>query len=390
MALARQRARFAQLLGADLLTSRWLQRLGRISFLGTLDEHPRSRRASSRLEHSLGVATLAADAAEALDLPTEQARIFVTACLLHDIGHYPLSHAAEAAFARVLGAGHHEVGRWIICGSGPIPREQSLAPQLEQLDIDPALVWGLLDHDPDLPAALQPLARLLQAPINLDTLEGIHRAARDFRIRSPRLPEHIFGWVDGEIGIARPALAAIDRFWLLKDRVYDQVINIPSNILAEARLCELVAREIGLAVLESLDHFDDPALQRHLGSESLRQVALVEREDRDYELWSSADYGQRVGLSIGESRVELGPGAALVAEDGHAPVMVRVRKRYYVDPSVEPGREGLALSTWSRRYRHEKTRAWLVSRRRDQLRLPLWSSTMLESGVAPASEAPEI
>ena len=40
------------------------------------------------------------------------------------------------------------------------------------------------------------------------------------------------------------ALAAIDRFWLLKDRVYDQVINIPSNILAEARLCELVAREI--------------------------------------------------------------------------------------------------------------------------------------------------
>src|SRR5688572_5687522 len=73
--VVRQRARLVELLGAPLLDSPWLARLGHISFLGTLDRHPRSRRASTRLEHSLGVATLAADAAVALDLPPARARL---------------------------------------------------------------------------------------------------------------------------------------------------------------------------------------------------------------------------------------------------------------------------------------------------------------------------
>ncbi|NVB36193.1 HD domain-containing protein [Pseudenhygromyxa sp. WMMC2535] len=371
MALARQRARVHELLGADLVHSPWLRRLGRISFLGTLDEHPRSRRASTRLEHSLGVAALAADAAEALALPTAKARVFVAACLLHDVGHYPLSHAAEPAFAKVLGAGHHEVGRWIILGAGPIPRVQSLAPQLEQLDIDPAVVWGIIDRSPELPADFAPLAELLKAPINLDTLEGIQRAARDFRVRSVRLPERVFTWVGDELGISRAALPAVDRFWGLKDRVYDQVINLPSNILAEARLCELVAQDIDATVLHGLEAFDDSALRRRLGAEGLERAALVDRDDRDYELWVRADYGERV------------------AKEEREPLMVRVRKRYYVDLAIEPeaGQEGLGLSRWIERYRHEKTRAWLVSRRRDQLRLPLPSAVFAEP---PASEAPEI
>ncbi|HLT36551.1 MAG TPA: HD domain-containing protein, partial [Enhygromyxa sp.] len=117
MTPARQRARIVELLGDSLLASPWLSRLGRISFLGTLDQHPRSRRSSNRLEHSLGVASLAADAAVDLGLPRERAQLFVAACLLHDIGHYPLSHAAEPAFAKLLGAGHHEVGRWIVLGT---------------------------------------------------------------------------------------------------------------------------------------------------------------------------------------------------------------------------------------------------------------------------------
>ena len=188
-------------------------------------------------------------------------------------------------------------------------------------------------------------------------------------MRRHRLPERIFAWVEGELGIARAALPAVDRFWLLKDRVYDQVINLPSNILAEARLCELVSSEIDRAVLEGLAHFDDPALRERIGDERIDRAAIVSREDLDYELWASADYGERVGA---KARV---------------PVMVRVRKRYYVDPGVEAGAQGLALSRWSHRYRHEKTRAWLVSRRCDQLRLPLPQTVFADP---PASEAPEI
>lgn len=369
MTTSRQRARLTELLGAPLLASPWLARLGRISFLGTLDRHPQSRRASTRLEHSLGVATLAADAAVALELSPVRARLFVSAALLHDVGHYPLSHAAEPAFVKVLGAGHHEVGRWLLLGEGPIPRRRSLRPVLEQLDIDPELTWAILNRSAELDAELRPLAELLAAPINLDTLEGISRVARDFRLRQRKLPERIFAWVDGELGIARAALASIDRFWELKDHVYDRVINLPSNMLAEARLCELVAANVDREVFDALDHFDDGALRRRLGDEALDRALLDGSEDGDYELWTSASYAETVGD----------------AAQRH-PVLIRSRKRYFVDRSVEPRVDGLPLRDWGARYRHERNTGWLVSRRQAQLSLPLpgLGADELES------EAPEI
>jgi HD superfamily phosphohydrolase len=377
MTPARQRARIVELLGEPLLGSPWLSRLGRISFLGTLDQHPRSRRASTRLEHSLGVAKLAADAAADLELPRARAQLFVAAALLHDIGHYPLSHAAEPAFTKLLGAGHHEVGRWIVLGTGPIPRMRSLAPTLEQLGVDPAAVWAIVDGSSSLAPELSPLAALLEAPINLDTLEGIHRVARDFRLRQRKLPARIFTWITTtrghELGIASEALPAIDRFWLLKHQVYDRVIDLPSNILAEARLCELVASKLDRDVLDALDGFDDPALHRRLGAEALASALLDGGDDRDYELWASERYGEIVGAGSPSER---------------RPLLVRTRKRYFVDPAVEPTDEGLPLSHWPRRYRHERTRGWLVSRRQDQLSLPLPGLAARADELS--SEAPEI
>ena len=356
-----RRSKVTAHLGTSLLDSGWLARLARISFLGTLDEHPRCRRASNRLEHSIGVAALAADAADDLSLPPEVARCFVAAGLLHDVGHYPLSHAAEPAFAKLLGAGHHEVGRWIVLGDGPIPELRSLRPRLERIGIDPQQVWAVIDGSPDAGSALAPLAQLLRAPINLDTLEGIRRVARDFHLsRRGKLPHRIFTWVAGkggrELGIERAALPAVDQFWLLKDRVYDQVINLPSNILAEARLCELVSAEIGPDVLGSLQTFDDGALRERLGEESLRRALLHGEDDSGYELWAQESYGEIVSS----------PG------DGsdRRPVLVRTRKRYFVDQSVEPGIDGLPLVGWRARFRHERQRGWLVSRRQDQLTLP--------------------
>ena len=371
MAGPRPSARVAELVGSTLLKSPWLARLGRISFLGTLDAHPRSKRASTRLEHSLGVAKLGADAAAALELDEAKTRLFVASCLLHDIGHYPLSHAAEPAFAKLLGANHHEVSRWIVLGAGPIPRIRSLRPVLEQLDIDPELAWAIIDRSDDIPAALAPLAELLKAPINLDTLEGIRRVARDFRLRPGRLPEQIFCWVEGELGITPAALAATDRFWQLKDEVYDRIINLPSNILAEARLCDLVSEKVNREVLDSLDFYDDDALRRQLGAEAYARALLDGGEDDAYELWHSEDYAELVGD----------------ASESREPILVRTRKRYFVDQRVQGHGEGLALRDWPRRYRHERRRGWLVSRRQAQLQLPL---SGLPSARGLESSAPEI
>ena len=73
--------KLAPLLGHELLYSPWVQRLGRVSFLGALDCHPHSHKAFSRLDHSLGVAELGLQVAESLQLPLAAMKTFVAACL---------------------------------------------------------------------------------------------------------------------------------------------------------------------------------------------------------------------------------------------------------------------------------------------------------------------
>src|SRR3954471_20764724 len=107
-------------LGPQIVGSIWVRRLARISFLGTLDRHPDSREITTRLDHSSSVAALGQKVAAELDLPAEARREFIAACLLHDIGHFPLSHSAEAGFEAAIGVGHHRLSEWIVLGNGRI------------------------------------------------------------------------------------------------------------------------------------------------------------------------------------------------------------------------------------------------------------------------------
>ena len=147
------------------------------------------------------------------------------------------------------------------------------------------------------------------------------------------------------------------------------MINLPSNILAEARLCELVAANVDREVLDTLDGFDDRALRLRLGDEALDRALLDGNDDDDYELWTSPSYADWVSDAARRH-----------------PVLIRTRKRYFVDRSIDARAEGLPLRDWSARYRHDKTPGWLVSRREAQLSLPL--PGLLDDELA--SEAPEI
>lgn len=345
VALAKLRA----VVGDRLLASPWLARLGRISFLGTLDYHPASKRSSSRLEHSLGVAALGLRVVDDLALDRARARPFVAACLLHDIGHFPLSHAAEPGFARALGASHHEVSEWIIRGNGAIERGRSLRPDLEAAGIDPEVTWALITGETDDPS-LRPLAALLRAPINLDTLDGILRAARAFQIKGLRLPERLFLAADaadagdvGSIQIAAAALPLFDRFWALKDRVYGDVIALPSNLLCEAGLSAAVESRYNRSIFAAFERFDDAALAG-LVAEQVEQSGLGRGVDDHFRFLPFAE------------------GGALLR---------RARKRYHVDRSVLPAESGLSLETWPKRYRHERQVMILVpAEPHSQLSLP--------------------
>src|SRR5262245_23041311 len=54
----------------------------------------------TRFDHTLGVAHVAGQMAEALELDPEERRLVRFAALLHDIGHGPFSHVSESALER--------------------------------------------------------------------------------------------------------------------------------------------------------------------------------------------------------------------------------------------------------------------------------------------------
>jgi len=346
--------RLKDLLGAPLLASPWLARLGRVSFLGTLDLHPGSVHTSTRLDHSLGVVGLGLQVGAELSLSLADLRLLAAACLCHDIGHYPLSHAAEPGFQRALGVAHHGVTEWIVRGNGAIPVAQSLRPALERAGLDPELLWSVIVGDAPPPHAA--LSTLLLAPINLDTLDGIVRTARSFGRRGMRLPPILFRRAGDEILLDPSAIPALDRFWALKDRMYGEVINLPSNIVCEAELSRVVAGRFDATVFAGFAGFDDLALGP-LADAAARAAGLLAGDDDRFRF-----AGRRVA-----------------GDD-----LPRVRKRYFVDRRVEPTPAGLGGADWSRRYRHGRQLVY-VTQQHDAVQLPL--PGLVSFADAPSAEA---
>ena len=136
----------------------------------------------TRFEHSLGVyylmlrgirALLATDpgALASCGLTEEDGRTALAAALLHDVGHYPFSHAIEELGYPVQP--HERIGRQII-ESGEV------ASALERHDLSPDRVASLIDppKDTTLTNGHALLARLLSGPLDVDKLDYLPRDAR--------------------------------------------------------------------------------------------------------------------------------------------------------------------------------------------------------------------
>jgi len=151
-------------------------RLERIQQLGFVSRvWPGAKHA--RYEHSLGVLHLARLAIDHLrSLPgsgwisDEDARTIAAAALLHDIGHYPFSHAIEELGPPILS--HETVGRRIIEQTG-------IASILErEWRVDPSRVASIIDpRGRTLPEADRILRSVLSGPLDVDKLDYLPRDA---------------------------------------------------------------------------------------------------------------------------------------------------------------------------------------------------------------------
>jgi HD superfamily phosphohydrolase len=133
----------------------------------------------TRYEHSLGVFYLALRAVRLLGqrrvaglrAAPGELRTLLAAALLHDIGHYPFSHAIEELGFPIVS--HETIGRGIITGG-------AVAEALERHGVDPHTVADLIAPPRGYAPSdtMRVLARLLSGALDVDKLDYLPRDAR--------------------------------------------------------------------------------------------------------------------------------------------------------------------------------------------------------------------
>ena len=287
----------------------------------------------SRFEHALGThhlsrrtLALLCEAEDAASISEEEQTIVRSAALLHDVGHYPFSHALEE-----IGALHHEaVAR-------PLITEGSVASLLTaRLGKDaPARVFDLIRGYSD-----SPLQGLISGSLDLDKIEYLKRDA--FMCGVPygeidvdRLTNSLVLVDDPEtgrraIGVREKALSALESLLFAKYQMYRNVYWHHAVRSATAMYKRLVedAVHAGVVGVESLARYTDEGLMHRLESAWPTQllVALKERRlykraaewpaaelDADKVEWMATDR-QRVAAKENELAKELGlaPGELLL------------------------------------------------------------------------------
>ncbi|MEA2761667.1 MAG: uncharacterized protein QOD47_951 [Gemmatimonadaceae bacterium] len=239
----------------------------------------------SRFEHALGThhlsrrtLALLCEAADSTSISEEEQAIVRSAALLHDVGHYPFSHALEE-----IGALHHEdVAR-------PLITQGAVASLLQsRLSADaPAKVFDLIRGESK--SALQ---GLISGSLDLDKIEYLKRDA--FMCGVPygeidvdRLTNSLVLVDDpvtgrSAIGVREKALSALESLLFAKYQMYRNVYWHHAVRSATAMYKRLVedAVEAGVVDGRSLATYTDEGLMHRLESSfpTPLLVALKERK----------------------------------------------------------------------------------------------------------------
>ncbi|HEX2077735.1 MAG TPA: HD domain-containing protein [Longimicrobium sp.] len=128
----------------------------------------------TRFDHALGVYHLArwamgllADRGELAEIDPVDCRLVPYAALLHDVGHYPFSHALEELGEEVIPANHEELAERFLRSGGIRAALEELAPDA------PARIGRMIRGASD-----SPLQGLVTGSLDLDKIEYLRRDAR--------------------------------------------------------------------------------------------------------------------------------------------------------------------------------------------------------------------
>jgi uncharacterized protein len=229
----------------------------------------------SRFEHSLGVFALTRRALARLR-PTLVGELGATpadldtiaaAALLHDIGHYPFSHAIEELGPPVLA--HETVGRAIV-------ESGAVAATLERdWGLDPARVANLIEPRAPLESCDAILVGLLSGTLDMDKLDYLPRDAKACnvpygRVDTPRLIDSLtVAEVEGRrrIIVEEKGISALHSLINARQEMFDNVYWHHTNRACMIMLLRAVQDALlaGAITPEGLTRHDDASLLALLG-----------------------------------------------------------------------------------------------------------------------------
>ena len=257
----------------------------------------------SRFEHALGAYHLARltvrvldDAAELGAVPELDRRLVVAAALLHDIGHYPFSHALEE-----IGVPHHEeVAEPLIAGGpvGDILRQEFAGDAPERVL---ALVRGRSES---------PLQGLISGSIDLDKTDYLKRDAMMCGVAYGEIDvdrlRHALTIVTDPVtgrptvGLREKGLSALESLLFAKYQMYRNVYwqhAVRSATAMYKRLVEDALRAGALAVGTLAAYTDEGILHALEGAGAPPLLGAI-RERRLYKRAMEAPAAELTGLDL--------------------------------------------------------------------------------------------
>lgn len=219
----------------DIILSPELMRLRNISFLGSIEKTENANK-TSRFDHSIGVAYLAQKISEKLNIDSETRESLIIACLLHDIGHGPLSHSLEPVIKKKLHFDHSTLTKRLIVGTYRLNKkgkDNNIYKILQRHNIHRTKITSILSGKENSLCSL-----LFGNPFNLDTLDGISRVAfsLNLKYKEPEQIINLFYIKNGKIFIDVKDKAILDEFWDLKSYIYKNYIYSTANLCYELLL----------------------------------------------------------------------------------------------------------------------------------------------------------
>jgi HD superfamily phosphohydrolase len=254
----------------------------------------------TRFEHSLGVyflmrralLSLATSAsATAYQLHAVDVATLLSAALLHDVGHYPYSHAIEELGYPIVP--HEQAGRHLI-------EKGNIAGVLEQYGLDPGRVADLVDppRDRPLPANDAVLIRLLSGPLDVDKLDYLPRDARACNVPYggvdvTRLLGSLAVLTVGDryrLGVTDKGISPLNSLLHARQEMFDNVYWHHTNRAMMAMLLRAVQEAMGAGHLKpaELAGHDDVSLlalfSRETMPEGTRELVDALRMRRPYKV----------------------------------------------------------------------------------------------------------